>query len=132
MSLVSTFIKGTDGNFYQNPVYFRDDWFICFDDDDPIELVVKIKANLNPSDIMAQLEGFPAYRIEKHSTCTRFFHHSGNRRLSGEPAIAYWIHLTPEGVFKPFPVPDAFDGDFSELPKGWQGVFYGCTKKDFT
>lgn len=43
MSLVSTWALADDGRLYQNPVLgdATHEWFICFDDDDPIEMVVK-------------------------------------------------------------------------------------------
>ena len=41
MSLVPTFVQSTSGKWYKNPVIKGDDWFICWDDDEPIELVVK-------------------------------------------------------------------------------------------
>jgi len=40
MSLVSTYVRADDGKMYKNPVLEGDGWFICFDDDDPVELVV--------------------------------------------------------------------------------------------
>lgn len=42
MSLVSTYVYATDGKFYKNPVIKGEGWFICFDDDDPPELVVEL------------------------------------------------------------------------------------------
>lgn len=42
MSLVPSFIKADDNKYYKNPVLAGDDFFICFDDDDPPELVVKV------------------------------------------------------------------------------------------
>jgi len=42
MSLVPTFVKGSDGKYYKNPL-LQDEtnqWFICYDDDDPIEIVM--------------------------------------------------------------------------------------------
>lgn len=41
MSLVSTYVRATDGQFYKNPVIEGDNWFICFDDREPPEMVVK-------------------------------------------------------------------------------------------
>ena len=43
MSKVPTFVKLNDGNYYKNPTLGRNNWFICFDDDDPPELVIKMK-----------------------------------------------------------------------------------------
>lgn len=40
MSKVPTCILASDGELYRNPIIRGDDWFICFDDDDPPELVL--------------------------------------------------------------------------------------------
>lgn len=40
MSLVSTYVLADNGLFYKNPTLRGEDWFICFDDDDPPELVI--------------------------------------------------------------------------------------------
>lgn len=43
MSLVSTFVVMANGGYYQNPVIYDEtgDWFICFDDDEPPEFVIR-------------------------------------------------------------------------------------------
>ena len=43
MSLCSTFVQADDGLWYRNPVVEGKGWFVCWDDDDPIELVVQAK-----------------------------------------------------------------------------------------
>lgn len=40
MSLVSTYVRADDGEMYRNPVLEGEGWFICFDDDDPVEVVI--------------------------------------------------------------------------------------------
>lgn len=47
MSLVSTCVQADDKKIYKNPILSGEDFFICFDDDDPPELVIK---TLNRSD----------------------------------------------------------------------------------
>jgi len=49
MSLVSTYVQATDGQLYKNPDIRGDDFFLCFDDDDPPELVIKMKHPLKRS-----------------------------------------------------------------------------------
>lgn len=44
MSLVPTYVQMADTCWYKNPVIYHDDWFLCFDDDDPPELVFKIES----------------------------------------------------------------------------------------
>jgi hypothetical protein len=43
MSLVSTYVVMADGKYYQNPVIYDEtgDWFICFDDEEPPEFVIR-------------------------------------------------------------------------------------------
>lgn len=43
MSLVGTWVLAQDGNFYEEPVVRGDGWFLCFDDDDPPELVMQCR-----------------------------------------------------------------------------------------
>ena len=40
MSLVGILVVADDGRFYREPVLFGDDWFLCFDDDDPPEIII--------------------------------------------------------------------------------------------
>jgi hypothetical protein len=42
MSLVPTFVKASDGMFYKEPILSGKDFFLCFDDDDDPELVIKV------------------------------------------------------------------------------------------
>lgn len=41
MSLVPTWVYAEDGNWYKDPVITGPGWFICFDDDDPPEMVIR-------------------------------------------------------------------------------------------
>ena len=41
MSLGPTFVKATDNLFYKNPIIEGKDFFICFDEDDDPELVIR-------------------------------------------------------------------------------------------
>jgi hypothetical protein len=56
MSLVSTYVQSQEGNWYKNPVVKGDGWFICWDDDEPIELVVKKGMGLQIPTIIAELK----------------------------------------------------------------------------
>jgi len=40
MSLVPTYVLADDNEFYKDPTISGSDFFICFDDDDPPELVI--------------------------------------------------------------------------------------------
>lgn len=41
MSLVPTYVQSSTGRWYKNPVVKGEDWFVCWDDDEPIELVIQ-------------------------------------------------------------------------------------------
>lgn len=41
MSLVSIYVQSQDGEWYKDPMIRQEGWFICWDDDEPIELVVR-------------------------------------------------------------------------------------------
>lgn len=55
MSLCRVFIEGSDGKFYKDPTikgqYGRTLWFLCFDDDDPPEIVVQEDPKLMPGEL---------------------------------------------------------------------------------
>lgn len=55
MSLVSTFVQSTSGRWYKNPVIRGADFFVCWDDDDPIELVVHDFGGRTARDVLAEL-----------------------------------------------------------------------------
>jgi hypothetical protein len=42
MSKVPTWVLAVDGRVYQDPVLEGPDWFLCFDDDEPPELVIAL------------------------------------------------------------------------------------------
>jgi len=45
MSKVGVYVKCSDGKWYSHPTLGMDmTWFICYDDDDPIELVIAAKS----------------------------------------------------------------------------------------
>jgi hypothetical protein len=56
MSCVSTWVLARDGKFYKDPVLRGEDWFLCFDDDDPPELVIKSEKYEQPRKLMQRAE----------------------------------------------------------------------------
>lgn len=46
MSLVSTYVQADDGKWYQNPVLKGKGWFLCYDDDEPIEIVIQAESKI--------------------------------------------------------------------------------------
>lgn len=41
MSKVSTFVQAVDDKYYQNPIIFGEDAYVCFDDEDDPEIIIK-------------------------------------------------------------------------------------------
>lgn len=65
MSLVSTYVRADDGLLYRDPVLEGDGWFICFDDEDPIELVIEDRLGItNAQEFLRNLDIHPTF-IEK-------------------------------------------------------------------
>jgi hypothetical protein len=119
MSLVGTFVKCTDGNWYQGLVYRAQDntWFICFDDDDPPELVARETCKLTPRQICEKL-GLQVKAYNKGSHSDRSF----NGRF--RPAKSVFLDVVCN---KPFPAPsrwDQYDRAFQGHPHQ-EGVYYG-------
>ena len=95
MSFVSAYVRAVDGKLYRDPVVEGDGWFVCFDDDDPPELVVKAA--------MA-LPELPFIKIIGGNTRS-FRDFSDDPDASMIEADSYWCKLV-----KPIPVPRVHDG----------------------
>lgn len=52
MSLSATWYKCDDGKTYKDPVWRGSWWFICSDDEDPLELVVMKPKGLQPMEAL--------------------------------------------------------------------------------
>lgn len=117
MSLVSTYVRATDGKLYKNPVLSGQGWFICFDDDDPVELVIKKKSNIKPQDIFKQI-GMKVVNLSKMGEgALRYF---GDVNDEPEKAENYFFEIrnriNPKFI-------TAHDG-VVERENLWQGVIY--------
>ena len=109
MSQVATWVLGIDGRFYEEPTLYPPgydpasgeppDWYLCFDDDDPPELVIREGKPL-PDLPYLQITG-------KGQRCTREFYHGPYRPKNPifwlRPAKAYFGKLT-----RPIPAPDVW------------------------
>lgn len=115
MSLVSTWVEATDGMFYQNPVICGDGWYVCFDDDDPPELVVKKSVKRTPLEILRDA-GIPWKSVRPRGF-------GGKRMFNGKFKEAKACFFELSG---PIPIPQAFYSRH-ENPQG-QGVYYAFTK----
>ncbi len=104
MSLVSTYVVMANGACYKNPVLFDEtgDWFICFDDEEPPEIVLRqtiiTKSRKSRTrQISEKLEklGITAKIIESRVCGQRNFGHASNdpKKMEFEPAVSAFLKL---------------------------------------
>lgn len=122
MSLTHCYVLADDGKWYNYPVLSDDshDWFICFDDDDPPELVVKSQYG-TWADARGLLE-----RIGISDIVPTITFHQGKHGRCFPPrgvykAVSVWLTIN-----KPIPAKliTDHDGQWTSRPTG-EGVFYG-------
>jgi len=127
MSLVSSYIHCEDGKYYKNLVYQDEEgtWFLCFDDDEPPEIVIAHgtdnKPIQKPRKVLKKL-GIKFNDMQEHLTCQRMFKRNGRDVLLR--ATSYFFQL-PKGKACPLPrESDAHEGSV-ERKDIVQGVIYG-------
>jgi len=117
MSLVATWCRCADGNWYSEPVWAgpdpaNPDWFLCLDDDDPPEVVVKKGAD-GPT--------FPWFKYASLKPC-------GSRIFTMREAGTNFEFTPARHAFGSFkktpPVPNRFDQVRPTREGIAQGVFY--------
>ena len=123
MSLVATWVQATDGKFYENPILFGEGWYVCFDDDDPPEIVISEKL-FKSKDAFQILEeaGVPHRNVRDGHRENRMFPNKVNLKWKWKEAWSYFFVL--DG---PIPVPTRFDS-VEHNPTG-QGVYYRLKKE---
>lgn len=116
MSMVSTYALADDGQWYREPVLSGAGWFICFDDDDPPELVWRVDADINPYTLLREI-GLEAKLQGRGQSAHRIF--------GGEfhEAYSFWLKIK-----KPIPAEyiTEHDGVVTYMPP--QGVLYDFGK----
>ena len=101
MSLTFTSCRCNDNKYYQDPVWRGPDYFVCFDDDDPPEIVVKL---IGPKDhnvckekaeaILRSL-GFNNFTLNSFSSSSsRMFRTPGTKDYKPHPAFSFFINMT--------------------------------------
>jgi hypothetical protein len=92
MSLVPTYVQSKEGSWYENPEVSGDGWFICWDDDEPIELVIEI-GKTNVTKVLSSLrrQGWDLIVITSNQ--------KGQRMFAGEfrPANAFFLKQVKNG-----------------------------------
>jgi hypothetical protein len=120
MSLVPTYARAEDGVYYKNPVlhgsWAEHPWFICFDDDDPTELVIanvwnKFQAEEMALGILLKLgKRFSKLKIHDCSKgCKRCFPHSKWKKFV---QAASFFFVFEESI----PIPQEHEGVHSGGP----------------
>ena len=103
MSITSTWVLAEDGRYYEDPTLYDPDhfppwWFLCFDEDEPPELVVRVGTPI--PDLPYFERTTPVRKARKGC---RIFDHNPDYKAKVEPhapAHAYFGKLT-----QPIPVP---------------------------
>ena len=112
MSLVSTYALADNNKWYREPVLSGEGWFICFDDDDPPELVFRVDANINPYILLREI-GLNAKLKGRPRISGRLFNDEFH------DAYSLWLKIK-----KPIPAKyiTEHDGIITNMP--FQGVLY--------
>ena len=121
MSLVSTYVRATDGLLYKEPVLSGKGWIICFDDDDPPELVITEKSKLNPISLLKSIDlKYSKLRKTGNSRTMRCFGNLNNF----EYAKSYYFDLNSR--IDPKYITES-DGKIKSRDEVHQGVIYDPT-----
>jgi len=130
MSLVSSYIVSAEGNLIKNPTLQTAGAFICFDDDDPIELVVPTPpvfnfghARLLAENALAQLAKHGAkFKItgpgDPFAICGYYGKPTSVPHNQTGPARSWWLELLA-------PIPEAALHEGEKVKtKPMQGVYH--------
>jgi len=126
MSLGYIFVKFDDGKWYRGGALGEEDWFICFDEDEPPELVIKkgaFKNGLTPEKIIEKI-GLDADIAGKLKT---FAGRCFTKDLKLEPAVTVFLRIyspPPEKwvkdydkVYDKVPESEGTYFEFKDVPK---------------
>ena len=96
MSLGPTYVRADDGEFYKNPVIRGEGFFLCFDEDEPPELVIEVGAGNfvmaeRMDEIIKQLGLKASFKQGPHRS-TRCFGKLSDKG-SMRPAYAYFLNI---------------------------------------
>ena len=121
MSLVATWVRAKDGKYYKEPSWRgigndgRESWFVCVDDDEPVELVVRRGFDIPEFDWLMV--------ISENTACgSRTFGKEGDDKVRFFGADAYWCEFVA-----PAEIPDNFEEVYDPSggePRPYMGVFY--------
>jgi hypothetical protein len=92
MSLGYIFIKCDDGKWYRGGALGEEDWFLCFDEDEPPEIVIKKKAyeeGLTPQKVIEKV----GLNADIAGKIKNFAGRCFTKTLELEPAIAVYLRI---------------------------------------
>lgn len=120
MSLVPTYVRASDGYWYKNPVIGEAGWFLCYDDNDPIEIVIeKDKHTLDDILGLLKAKGYELKFYGMGHAAQRIF--DSSKEFNFRPARSYFVEpvrgVMPVGLLK------NSDGNFKQRPRS-DCVFY--------
>jgi hypothetical protein len=117
MSKVNVFVEAVDARFYSHPIIGGEDWYLCFDDEDPPEGVVRRLKNSTPAATRSYLyhkleESGVKFKIVKQiqGTGSRLFPMDWKKPF---PARSYEVAITA-----PIPIPMEHRGVIDNAPLG--------------
>lgn len=137
MSLVATYVQANDGQWYANPVLRGKvegrPWFIVYDDDDPIELVVNATTREEAERMKVEIGNLlkehgcemRPYSMSRFKPATKIIMEQRGGRLFGganskfKPAFRAWITIAAP----PVKLITSHDGVWDSYPHR-QGVYY--------
>lgn len=121
MSLGPTFVQSASGLWYRNPIVGLADWFICWDEDEPIELVRKDGA-MPAVEILAHL-AMEKWLLRFYNNRNVRGHRFAGRIFDGLmlPATAHFLTQVLSGP--PDNLITSHNGVFKEHPH-MEGTYY--------
>lgn len=126
MSMVSTYVESQEGHWYRNPVVKGDGWFICWDDDEPIEIVVEKDKGIEIKTILSQLakQGWLLTQASRiHSGAMRCFDDSFGPG-SFKPALSCFLRQEKFGPTDAM----LYDSDRLAMKPRGDGVYYSNSR----
>jgi hypothetical protein len=118
------FVYCKDRRFYENLIYqdnpLRREWYLCFDEKEPAELVVKKTSQMNPKMILTR-RGFPWRACYNGRSCQRFF---GAGEQDNANAVSWFVSFVN---YAPLPTPIKFDvyDEVWPIHPNKDGVYWG-------
>ena len=120
MSMTENYCLCSDGNWYGGAIWTDGkeeyEWFVCLDDDDPPELVVRD---------YAEMPSIPWFRPERQLAKAGFRKQAGKRHFAGK---YHWANSVFGQLCKVPPVPQKWNSKHANRHE-LHGVFFDASKE---